>query len=394
MFPHMRRFILACVLCALAFPGIARGTDPPPHDVTLASPAVVVFGHPVNVTGTVSPADPDLPVTIEQLSGGAWNPVATPTTDATGAFVASFSAAGGGHLRARLDDGGLSPERGLKVLPAVSFKFGHARAFLGVHVAGNVQPASFPRRVHITVRAAGRVLARTSAGVFSGKISKRIPTPWAGRVRIRIAFPAAAGLAARTISRRIWVAARTLRVGLQGADVRALHLRLAQLKVHVPGTGKVFSVRTFDSVVAFQKARGLSRTGVVDTSTWRALGLVHTFHPRYARPTPHIEVDKGRQILMIVRRGKVTGIIPVSTGATGNTPVGAWSILWKAPATSTWLGSATLYRTMTFHGNVAIHGYYSVPTYPASHGCVRVPIWEADWLYNQSPVGERVYVYE
>jgi lipoprotein-anchoring transpeptidase ErfK/SrfK len=49
---------------------------------------------------------------------------------------------------------------------------------------------------------------------------------------------------------------------------------------------------------------------------------------------------------------------------------------------------------MTFHGNFAIHGYYSVPTYPASHGCVRVPIWEADWLYDQSPVGERVYVYE
>jgi lipoprotein-anchoring transpeptidase ErfK/SrfK len=97
---------------------------------------------------------------------------------------------------------------------------------------------------------------------------------------------------------------------------------------------------------------------------------------------------------MIVRRGVVTGLIPISSGATGNTPVGAWHILWKAPATGTWLGSATLYRTMTFHGNFAIHGYYSVPPYPASHGCVRVPIWEADWLYNQSPVGERVYVYE
>jgi lipoprotein-anchoring transpeptidase ErfK/SrfK len=25
---------------------------------------------------------------------------------------------------------------------------------------------------------------------------------------------------------------------------------------------------------------------------------------------------------------------------------------------------------------------------------VRVPIWLADWLYQQSPVGEPVYVYE
>ncbi len=49
---------------------------------------------------------------------------------------------------------------------------------------------------------------------------------------------------------------------------------------------------------------------------------------------------------------------------------------------------------MTFVGNsFAIHGWVSVPPYPASHGCVRIPIWTADWLYNQSPVGETVYVY-
>lgn len=48
---------------------------------------------------------------------------------------------------------------------------------------------------------------------------------------------------------------------------------------------------------------------------------------------------------------------------------------------------------MTFHGNFAIHGWADVPRYPASHGCVRVPIWAADWLYDRSPVGERVYVY-
>ena len=29
----------------------------------------------------------------------------------------------------------------------------------------------------------------------------------------------------------------------------------------------------------------------------------------------------------------------------------------------------------------------------ASHGCARIPMWAADWLYRQSPVGETVYVY-
>jgi lipoprotein-anchoring transpeptidase ErfK/SrfK len=84
----------------------------------------------------------------------------------------------------------------------------------------------------------------------------------------------------------------------------------------------------------------------------------------------------------------------VSSGAGGITPVGAFSIKWKALATSTWLGPAILYRTMTFAGNVAIHGFSSVPAYPASHGCVRIPIWAADWLYRRSVVGERVFVYE
>ncbi|MGH2450200.1 MAG: L,D-transpeptidase, partial [Candidatus Limnocylindria bacterium] len=60
---------------------------------------------------------------------------------------------------------------------------------------------------------------------------------------------------------------------------------------------------------------------------------------------------------MVVRRGRVTAVLPVSTGATGNTPVGAFRILWKAPATSTWLGPGILYRTMTFQGNFAIHGW-------------------------------------
>ena len=48
---------------------------------------------------------------------------------------------------------------------------------------------------------------------------------------------------------------------------------------------------------------------------------------------------------------------------------------------------------MGFVGNFAIHGYPSVPPYPASHGCVREPMWVADWVYDQSFVGERLYVY-
>ena len=128
--------------------------------------------------------------------------------------------------------------------------------------------------------------------------------------------------------------------------------------------------------------------------TWRKLETANVLEPRYRGPALHIEIDKTRQILMVVRGDAVRAVLPVSTGATGNTPEGRHQIRWKALSTTTWLGSGILYRTMTFYGNsFAIHGWYSVPSYPASHGCVRIPIWTADWLYNQSPVGETVYVY-
>jgi hypothetical protein len=85
----------------------------------------------LKVTGTVAPAEPALAVTIEQQRGGFWTAVATTTTSAAGAYATSFGATTGGPLRARLDDGTLSPEHALKVRPAVSLSFGRARAFLG-----------------------------------------------------------------------------------------------------------------------------------------------------------------------------------------------------------------------------------------------------------------------
>src|SRR5581483_3213969 len=215
-----------------------------------------------------------------------------------------------------------------------------------------------------------------------------VPTPGVGTFAARIE------VAGGRLTIPLHASARALSYGSTGADVTALRSRLAELHVHVPGPSTEFGPELADSVVAFQKARGLERTGVVDDATWRGLSQDVVPTPRYRGPGTHIEVTKSRQILMIVRDGRTLWYFPVSSGAGGITPVGNYRILWKAPSTTTWLGPAILYRTMTFHTHYAIHGFPSVPAYPASHGCVRVPIWIADWLYRQSPVGERVYVYE
>ena len=52
-----------------------------------------------------------------------------------------------------------------------------------------------------------------------------------------------------------------------------------------------------------------------------------------------------------------------------------------------------LYRPFYFSGGYAIHGSGSVPPYPASHGCIRVEIWDMDFLAPQLELGMPVYVY-
>jgi hypothetical protein len=149
-----------------------------------------------------------------------------------------------------------------------------------------------------------------------------------------------------------------------------------------------------DAVYAFQKVQGLPRSGVVDGAFWRLLGSPYIARPRYAQPTDHLEVNKPQQVLSVVRGSRVALIVPVSTaGIPGRfTPIGRFAIYRKvAGFDPSPLG--TLYDPMYFTGGYAIHGNPSVPPYPASHGCVRVPMWIAPSLYETNPYGETVYVY-
>jgi PKD repeat protein len=176
--------------------------------------------------------------------------------------------------------------------------------------------------------------------------------------------------------------------GARGPSVRILERRLAQLHYLLRGVDGFYSYDTADAVLAFQKVSGLARTGRVTPAVWRRLQASHTPRPRY-RYGHHLEVDKTRQVLFEVNRGHVVRIVHVSTGATGNTPVGAWRIYSKVPGTL----ASGMFDSNFFLRGFAIHGYPSVPSYPASHGCVRTPNWAAPILFASSYYGETVYIY-
>ncbi len=381
---------LICVLVLLLVPPVSARAAGETLTLALDRPAAV-WHTTVTATGDVTPATPGLAVVVA-LAG---TDVGTATTDAAGYFSVALSATRGGPVVARLATSpSASPPVTLAVSPLITIRIRKAVAFRGATIDIKVQPSTWKGRVLARTEIGDRRVGSRRATIRKGRARVVIPAPALGRMRVVVEVPANGPYAAGTGKRSFKAAGRRLAAGDSGADVRVLLRGLAKLGFRTPGMSSTLSREAADAVVAFEKAYRLPRTYVFDGDDWRKLANARRIRPRHKGPKLHIEIDKTRQILLVVRNGRVLHILPTSTGATGNTPEGRWRIRWKAPSTTTWLGSAILYRTMTFKGNeFAIHGFAPVPPYAASHGCARIPMWAADWLYRQSPVGETVYVY-
>ena len=169
------------------------------------------------------------------------------------------------------------------------------------------------------------------------------------------------------------------------SQVRALEERLAALHYAIRVDGHLGS-EDVEAIYAFQKVEGLPRTGALTPDLLRRVYAAHTPAARYGGD--HVEVDKRRQVLFLVRGGKVSLVVATSTGATGNTPLGLFHVYRKVSGFD-WV----LYYPSYFIGGFAVHGYPDVPPYPASHGCARIPMWIAQTVYAQIPYGSPVYVY-
>jgi PKD repeat protein len=176
-----------------------------------------------------------------------------------------------------------------------------------------------------------------------------------------------------------------LSLGASGASVRELERRLQDLHYAVRADG-YFGDDDLEALYAFQKVEGLDRTGAVDAGVWGRLASAQTPSARYGGD--HVEIDKTRQVLFVVRGGRVSLVVATSTGATGNTPAGEWHVYRKVTGFD-WV----LYYPNYFLRGFAVHGYPDVPPYPASHGCARIPMWIATTVYAQIAYGSAIYVY-
>ena len=164
-----------------------------------------------------------------------------------------------------------------------------------------------------------------------------------------------------------------------------------------PGRGTRYAL------MAFQKVNGISADAVVGPATRAALRSPRAPQLR-GGAADRVEVDLTRQVLYLVKGGTLQRVLPVSSGngvtyaqrsggtAVALTPTGTFTVERRvAGLRKADLG--TLYDPQYFYRGWAIHGSDSVPAYPASHGCVRVPRADATWLLDQIGVGTSVTLY-
>jgi lipoprotein-anchoring transpeptidase ErfK/SrfK len=343
------------------------------------APARGRYGKRGRFTGSIWPAVAGATVEIR----GPRSAIVRGRTRANGGFVLRGRLLSRGPFRARVAGLDSRPDT-TALAPAVETRIeGSGLVGAPLRLVARVRPAGAGR---LAVRVT-RDRKTVAAGTYGGTARIRLPSGAPGVLSVRVAVVPAAGFVAprpRTLS--ALVARPNLALGSTGPSVVALERRLAQLRYVLPRADGSFGLETLQAVLAFQAVERLPRTGRVDVLTWRRLVSARTPMPRF-RGT-HIEVSKGSQYLLAVKDSRVTAIVHVSTGATGNTPIGTFRIYRKSVGWD-WV----LWYPMYFLRGFAIHGYPSVPAYPASHGCVRVPMWIAPQLFGQFTYGQSVTVY-
>jgi len=199
-----------------------------------------------------------------------------------------------------------------------------------------------------------------------------------------------------------------------GEETARVQQRLLEAGFWLVAVDGDYGHTTKQAVMAFQKYYGLKATGKVDDTTALALTQVSTWpQARSTDAGTIVEVDKDRQILMVVVNGRVLWVFNTSTGS------GQWYLeqnqkdltKWELGRSITdsgrfkinrersngwWAGDlGEIYRPKYFNGGIAIHGSRSIPNYPASHGCVRVSTAAMDMIWETGilPKGTTVWVY-
>jgi lipoprotein-anchoring transpeptidase ErfK/SrfK len=260
-------------------------------------------------------------------------------------------------------------------------------------VGGTVKPLVAGQVVLVEVLRKRKVVSRQAAKISAkGRVSVRIKTRRSGSIKVRLrhrATPQQVAFVSR--SKKITVVNWSAGQGSRGTKVMLLQRGLYTLGYAVPRTG-FYDGGTSRAVLAFRKTNGMGRDGFATRGVYsKVLRRKGAFKARYPKAGRHVEFDWSRQVLVLFnKKGRASRTYHASSGK---------------PSTPTVFGRFRFYRrdlgtnakgmvdASYFIGGYAIHGYASVPNYPASHGCIRVPVPNARQIRDALSLGEQIFVY-
>jgi len=265
-----------------------------------------------------------------------------------------------------------------------------------IHVTGIVRPYVPGQWVSVRVFLGNKLFKRDRLRVKPSKkrtygaFAEKLKITGAGTVHVEIAHRKNAEQVGFMARRNFSVLSQSAGFGSRGPYVELIQQRLAALHFYIHQTG-VYDQGTGLAVDAYHRLlrRGTSQS--LDTATANDLiNGVGAFRVAYPSHGKHVEGDLTRQLLALIDKGKVLAIYPISSGKPSTpTILGHFSVYQKTPG---YLPDGMYFSNFFIRG-YAIHGYDPAPDYPASHGCMRLPISDAISVYDWLNIGDRVDVY-
>jgi len=254
----------------------------------------------------------------------------------------------------------------------------------GVVLYGRVTPYVAGQRTAVAFYLGGRQIGTKVLTVAprtggSGSFQVRFPTRYAGTVTAVVGVHVGPGDVVSAHTPAIQYVHTGISPGSSGASVRLLQSELNGLHFAVPLNG-AFEEATERALIAFRKMTGMAREGVAGAEVFRKLAAGEGAFPvRYPHDGRHVEANLTKQVLAEIEPG---GNVP--------TVVGRFQVYEKTFGVNT----KGMVDSNYFIRGYAIHGYAEVPTYAASHGCLRVPIPDAAAIYGWVRLGTPVDVYD
>jgi hypothetical protein len=288
------------------------------------------------------------------------------------------------------------PKATVKIVHIGHLHGGRARIMSTVPVTGTVSPFVPGQRVEVSFFRNGKRIERKRVRVSRGKrkvgvFRARIRIDAAGKYAASARHAPTARLGGDRTVRKSWrVSFPALSRGKCGDVVVGFKKAIRKLG-YIVNRGRCFGGKTARGVLAYRKVNGMTRSsragrGLVKR-VFAGRGAYRVRHPGAGR---HVEVPISKQVLVFAKGDRPLAVYPVSSGKSSTpTVTGHFQFIRTEPG----YNSHGMYYSFYFYGGYAVHGYASVPDYPASHGCVRTFIADQPEIYERIEFGEDVFIF-